>query len=219
MRGDIWWLGLFDFCLLVALFVIAFTPGGAVVVALCPGLVRRTLTAIVCPNAGGGLVRDRVLTSAPDVGNVGIGIILLFPESASPFLGDAIGTTRTTVRCRVSGRMRIRVIARFGSTPHPRMKGVLPRIGGIVTMDSNGNKMNGDAISTGLTVTLTGLNCGINLLSASVFNPSVPGVFNMRRRHPCSIRGSNESLVRPMRGCNIGLLDVNFFMDPAATAL
>lgn len=164
-------------------------------------------------------MRTRVITSGLHVSNVGIDFSLVFRGPASPFVGSIIGSTRATVRACMSGRMRMAVTARDGRTTHPRPNGVLPRIGGIVTMSSKGKKMKGSAITTGLTITLTGLNCGINLLSTSVFNPSIPGVFRIRSTHPCTRRINKHSLVMPMRGCNVGLLSVNFFMSPSRTAL
>lgn len=188
-------------------------------VALCPGLVLSTLTAIHCPNAKGGLIRTRVITSGVQVSKVGIDFSLAFRGPASPFVGSVIGTTRATVRACISPRIRIIVAARDHRTTHPRINGLLPRIGGIVKISSKGNKMNGSAITTGLTISLTGLNCGMNLLSTSVFKPSIPGVFRIRSTHPITRGVNKHSLVIPVRGCNVGLLSVNFFMSPSRTAL
>lgn len=190
-------------------------------VAVCPGLVLSTLTAIHCPKAKGGLIRTNVIRSGVHVRKVGISFSLVFRGPASPFVGSIVGTTRATVLARINGRIRVIKGVDIGAmrTTHPRINGLLPRIGGVVNVSSNGKKINGSAMSTGLTMTLTGLNCGINLLSTSIFNPSVPGVFRIRSTHPCTRGVSKHSVVVPIRGCNIGLLSVNFFISPSRTAL
>ncbi len=191
----------------------------ACIVALCPGLVLSTLTAIHCPNANGGLIRTRVMRSGLHVSKRGMSFSLVFRGPASPFVGSVLGDTRTTVGLTTNTSMRIGVSIGAVRRTHPRIRGLLPAIGGVVTISDNGNNINGDAITTGLTITLTGLNCGIKLLSTSVFNPSVPGVFRIRSTHPCTRHVRKHSLVVPVRDCNIGILSVNFFISPGRTAV
>lgn len=53
-------------------------------------------------------------------------------------------------------------------------------MGGIVKIMDNGNNIKGDLITYVLTSTYTGTKLGINILSTSVANPSIPGSFKIR---------------------------------------
>ncbi len=187
---------------------------------MCPGLVVSTLARIHCPKANGGVIRSRVITSSVHVRNGGMSFSVMLRGTGSPFTGSLIGTTRRTVLACINRSISV---GKGVSVAAPCIRPGIIRssvtgIGGVVTISSNGNNINGSAITTGLTVDLGGVNCGINLLSTSVFNPSVPGVFGIRSTHPVTARTpSNHRVVRPVRRCNVGVLSVNFFISPSDT--
>ncbi len=88
-------------------------------------------------------------------------------------------------------------------------------VGRIVNIMDNGNNINGSVIASSLTILVDGVNCGMNVLSTSVANPSVPGSFNVGSG---ICRGRVNVLPTRARG-NVGVVSVGLLLRSGRTPI
>lgn len=120
-----------------------------------------------------------------------------------------LGRTKTRAINVHFDRLPSRILSRCERTTTRRSGNLLSPNGGarFVTVTDKGNKINGSAMSMGLTMSLTHLKGGINLVSTSVCKFDMPSVVNVAG-HPMI----EKREVLPIRHFKMGIVSVKFFM-------
>lgn len=89
------------------------------------------------------------------------------------------------------------------------------RVGRIVTIIDNGNNINGSLMASLVTIRVRHHNFGATVLSTSVANPSVPGIFNLASR----TANSRGNVCPIAAGANVGIVSVGLLLRSTTTPI
>ena len=87
-------------------------------------------------------------------------------------------------------------------------------IDSIIAISSGKGGVGKSTVTANLAVTLAKMGCGVGVLDADIYGPSMPTMFDMEGKRPLSVNVDGKSKMAPIENYGVKVLSIGFFTKP-----